>query len=111
MVPGSQTSSLIEGRFGIVIDVDDIDGTSVQVDGILDIRPGNVISDVPRTYFQPGIMAVGVTRIPGYTINGVPVDADGFPLLATDYGTWAAPGQTSAILGTCILGQMVLGAS
>lgn len=110
MLSAASTSGL-HGQYGLVLEVDDFDGVNVQMEGVLQVRPGVAPATVPRVYFQPGITPIGIGLIPPRTINGLPTDADGFPLPFVPYVPPLA-GDTpedSSILGVGVLGEMILG--
>ena len=104
------------GRYLMRIEVDQPDGVSTEIEGVLQVRPGpEGLGNAPRIYMQPGVTPIGTGLIAYGAVGDLPVDQDGFPVQQALYvvpppvqGGGAGHAQT-AILGTGILGQMVLG--
>lgn len=117
-LPSAEAGDLF-GRYRLYIEIDQPDGVSTGVEGILQVRESrNGLGNAPRPYLITAGVPLGVGMIPQLAEGGIPVDADGFPLLEvppvlppvvvvppvviTDPGS-------SSVLGFGVLGQVVLG--
>jgi hypothetical protein len=93
------------GRYHLAIQVDLPDGTYSQVEGILQVRDswrlaGLTLPDAAFSYFTLDSSGLdGGALLAPFVVNGIPVDMDGFPLIAADTssGTIAPAPQVTAL--------------
>lgn len=82
----AQTASLY-GRYRLIVMVDLADGSFTQFEGIIQIRGTHyslsapLLLHVDGAFFTFNVSELDVGILAALVINGVPVDADGFPLL------------------------------
>jgi hypothetical protein len=113
-LPASLSVGLWEGRYRAFIAVDQPYGVSTEIEGMIQVRANakNTLGNAPREYLRIGISRLGEALIPPQVIAGLPSDADGFPLrqlIPVPPIVPVIPSASTAVLGQCVLGQMVLG--
>lgn len=107
-LPGTATQGMW-GRYRLTIEVDMLDGDFSQVEGILQVRPSwNLprIGHTPAPFFTLDQSQLDVGILAGNLVNGLPVDQDGFFLVAADFSGNTSSFNPRVLRGLAATGTM-----